>query len=139
VKDELPLRIYVAMMLAFGCMLIIFVPEMVSNEVESNATVSLVAAMIPMTTGFLVVLYFSIVRLAGRDGVSLVGSTPLGAAVGALPALIIKQGQVLPSLFWNTDMWKFWLAIMSQGCSIGIMFVAMVSAHYCSSQIFTMG
>lgn len=127
-KDALPLRTYIAMILAFGCMLIIFVPEMVSKEEGSNATTSFAAALIPLITGFLNASYLSIVRLAGRDDVSLVGSTPLGAAVGVISAIIIKRGQVLPGLFWDTHMREFWfwLATVSHGFSIGIMFVAMV-------------
>ncbi|KAL7505850.1 hypothetical protein ACHAXN_003284, partial [Cyclotella atomus] len=124
-KDELPLRTYVAMILAFGCMLIIFVPEIISKEEENIATTSLAWAVIPLITGFLSASYFSIVRLAGRDDISLVGGTPLGAAVGAISCIIVKRGQVLPSLFWDTDMWKFWLATVSHGVSIGLMFVAM--------------
>jgi drug/metabolite transporter (DMT)-like permease len=46
-KDSLPLRTYTAIILAFGCMLIILVPEMASNKEGSNVTTSFAAALTP--------------------------------------------------------------------------------------------
>jgi drug/metabolite transporter (DMT)-like permease len=123
-KDALPLRTYIAMILALGCMLIIFIPELISGEERS--TTSLTGNVISLFTGFLMALYLSIVRKAGQYDISLVGGTPLGAFSSTIISAIITRGQVLPSLFWDTDMWKFWLSVVAQGISIGIVFVAMV-------------
>jgi drug/metabolite transporter (DMT)-like permease len=123
-KDALPLRTYIAMILALGCMLIIFIPEFISGEERS--TTSLTGNVISLFTGFLMALYLSIVRKAGQYDISLVGGTPLGAFSSTIISAIITRGQVLPSLFWDTDMWKFWLSVVAQGISIGIVFVAMV-------------
>ena len=125
-KDVLPVQTYIALTLALGCMMIIFVPEMVLGE-ESNATTTMKGNIISLFTGFLLAVYLSIVRKAGHHNISLVAGTPLGAAFSTIVSVIITKGQVLPSLFWGTEMWKFWLAVIAQGFGIGIIFITMVS------------
>lgn len=140
-RDELPMRTYVALAAALGCMLIIFIPEMMTLEgeehygdessQEDDATVtttgtSLRGNVISVFTGLMFAIYLCIVRKAGQSDVSLVGGTPSGAAVSTLISLIVTKGRVHPDLFWEEEMWKFWLAVIGQGAGIGIVFVAMV-------------
>jgi drug/metabolite transporter (DMT)-like permease len=125
-NDVLPIRTYVALVLALECMMIIFVPEVVSGE-QNETTSSLKGNMFSLFTGFMLAVYLSIVRKAGQDGISLVGGTPLGAAISTIVSAIVTRGQVLPSLFWDIEMWKFWLAVIAQGFGIGIIFITMVS------------
>lgn len=128
-KDVLPIRTYIALALALGCMMVIFIPEMVSGE-QDNKINSLRGNLISLFTGFLLAVYLSIVRKAGKYHVSLVGGTPLGAALSTIVAAIVTKGQVNPSLFWDIEMWKFWLTVIAQGFSIGIIFITMVSSIF---------
>ena len=138
-KDELPVRTYVALVLALGCMAIIFIPEMMVLEEDEHgntaqqddttaATISTSfrGILISIFTGLMLAIYLCIVRKAGQYDVSLVGGTPLGAAISTTISLIILRGQVSPNLFWEEEMWKFWLAVVGQGAGIGIAFVALV-------------
>eukprot|EP00956_Cyclotella_meneghiniana_P009038 scaffold12408_cov22-Cyclotella_meneghiniana.AAC.1 len=84
--------------------------------------------LISIFTGLMLAIYLCIVRKAGQYDVSLVGGTPLGAAISTMISLIILRGQVSPNLFWEEEMWKFWLAVVGQGAGIGIAFVALAIA-----------
>ena len=129
-KDALPMRTYIALILAFGCMLIIFVPEMVlEEESHDNNQSTTKGNIISLLTGFLLAAYLSIVRKAGMKDtpISLVGATPLGAAVSTVIAAIVTRGHVLPGLYWDDDMWKFWLAVIAEAFGIGMIFITMVS------------
>jgi drug/metabolite transporter (DMT)-like permease len=125
-NDVMPIRTYIALALALVCIMIMFVPEMVI-EVESNATSSLSGNVISLFTGFLCAVYLSIVRKAGQRDISVVGGTPFGAAISVILSAIKTRGRIFPGLFWDTDIWKFWLALLAQGFSIGIILVTEVS------------
>eukprot|EP00956_Cyclotella_meneghiniana_P006009 scaffold7825_cov67-Cyclotella_meneghiniana.AAC.3 len=136
-KDELPIRTYVALVLALCCMLIIFIPEMMlegelhddtTQEDTTTTSTSLRGNMISIFTGLMFAIYLCIVRKAGQYDVSLVGGTPLGASLSTMIALIVVRAQVHPDLFWDDEIWKFWLAVIGQGAGIGIVFVAMAIA-----------
>lgn len=133
-KDVLPMRTYVALVLALGCMMIIFLPEMVLEE-QDDETASPKGKCFSLFTGLLLATYLSIVRNAGRHHISLVGGTPLGAFFSMMASVVVTKGQVLPRLFWKVEMWKFGLAVIAQGFGMGMIFITEVSGGWCRCQL----
>ena len=151
--DKLPSRTYIALGCALCCMVIIFVPEVVtekqnesmdgleveeegaaaiedSSTSESNDT-STKGNIIALFTGFVLAGFISIVRKGGKSSkeINLIGAAALGAGVSSIVSLIVRKGNVLPTPFWNaSELWTFWLAVVGQGFGIGIIFVTMTVA-----------
>lgn len=128
-KDVLPMKTYVALVLALGCMIIIFLPEMVVVE-QDDETTTPKGNIFSLFTGFLLATYLSIVRKAGRHNISLVGGTPLGAFFSMMVSVVVTRGRVLPGLFWEVETWKYWLAVMAQGFGMGSIFITEVSGGW---------
>jgi drug/metabolite transporter (DMT)-like permease len=156
--DPLPLRTYVALLLALGCILIILVPDVVernsgggpplanstADDLYNNATQppeansesqtthgpSPKGNVIALFTGFLLAGYITIARKGGMSSknINLVGAAALGATLSSMVALAVRGAQVLPELFWTQQPYQFWLAVLGQGAGIGIVFVAMTVA-----------
>ena len=129
-KDDLPIRTYIALVLALQCVLLIFVPDIVPSQHDqsTNNANSFTGNIVPFVTGIFQALYLSVVRKAGQTNISLVGSTSFGALLATIVSVIITKGQVFPSQFWNLEIWKFWLAEIALGVMVGIISVTMVSA-----------
>jgi drug/metabolite transporter (DMT)-like permease len=128
-NDVLPKRTIVALVLALGCMMIIFLPEMVLDEddEQDGAGTSWRGNIIALCTGLLLAAFLSIIRKAGREGTSLIAATALGASFSTVVSAGVARGQVFPCQFWEVEMWKFWLAVIAQGLGIGIILITMVS------------
>jgi drug/metabolite transporter (DMT)-like permease len=156
--DPLPLRTYVALLLALGCILIILVPDVVErnrgggtplansttdelysnntqppqddSELETTHGPSPKGNVIALFTGFLLAGYITIARKGGMSSksINLVGAAALGATLSSMVALAVRGAQVVPDLFWTQQPYQFWLAVLGQGAGIGIVFVAMTVA-----------
>ncbi|KAL7507206.1 hypothetical protein ACHAWX_005073, partial [Stephanocyclus meneghinianus] len=128
-NDVLPKRTIVVLVLALGCMMIIFVPEMVVDDYDEQdgAGTSWNGNIIALCTGFLLATFLSIIRKAGSEGKSLIAGTSLGASFSTVVSAGVARGQVFPGQFWEVEMWKFWLGVIAQGLGIGIIFITMVS------------
>ncbi|KAL3781369.1 hypothetical protein HJC23_013453 [Cyclotella cryptica] len=131
-NDVLPKRTIFALVLALGCMMIIFIPEMVLDEddEQDGEETSWRGNIISLSTGFLLAMYLSIIRKAGREDKSLIAGTALGASLSTVISAGVARGQVLPGQFWEVELWKFWLAVIAQGLGIGIIFITMVSVVF---------
>ena len=148
--DVLPLHTIVALVLALGCMAIIFVPDILHDgenkeDGESNITEEeddsysyspVKGNIIAFITGVLLAVYISIMRKGGTNNLNLVGVTSLAALLGAAIALMVQKGNVAPNSYWTGEddddgggeLWQFWLALLAQGLSLGIIFVTLTVA-----------
>jgi drug/metabolite transporter (DMT)-like permease len=133
-KGVLPMRTYVALVLALGCMIIIFLPKMLFEE-QDDETITPKGNIFSLFTGLLLATYLSIVRNAARHHISLVGGTPLGAFFSMMVSVIVTKGKVLPGLFWEVEMWKFGLAVIAQGFGMGMIFITEVSGGWYRCQL----
>lgn len=139
--DTLPMYTIVAMVLAFGCMLIIFVPEIIANQnddgEEDNDSEedgsSFRGNLISFFTGLFLATYISIVRKCSQSAhnVNLIGAAFLGALLSCFIAIIVRSGDVLPNDYWRGnggELWQFWFAMVAEGLMIGTIFVALTIA-----------
>ena len=148
--DVLPYRTYVALVLALGCVLIIFVPEIFDrnndnqDEFDGNGDTegralagpseigesSTLGNVIALLTGLGLATYITIVRHASmrEKPKNLIGSTAGGIFIAMMTSLIVRKGDVLPASYWTGGMWQFWLASVGQGISVGILFVTITIA-----------
>jgi len=134
--DQLPYRTYLALLLSLGCILIIFVPEVIerkkNNEdiVETSDEYSPKGNIMALFTGLGLAAYITLVRHGSKSekNINLIGATALSATCTALAILIVRRGDVLPSSFWTGQLWQFWVAQIAEGIAIGIIFIVMTVA-----------
>mmetsp|Transcript_22968 Transcript_22968/g.34836 ORF Transcript_22968/g.34836 Transcript_22968/m.34836 type:complete len:357 (-) Transcript_22968:293-1363(-) len=134
--DLLPRRTYITLVLALGCMLLIFVPEIVEqqhgeneNEAELGES-STKGNIIAFCCGLGLAMYITLVRHGSKaeKPVNLIGAAAISAALTSMIGLIIQGGDVLPTSFWEGELWQFWLAQIGEGMAIGIIFIVMTIA-----------
>lgn len=139
--DILPYRTYLALLLALGCMIIIFVPEVIEQKhnegeyendeaLETSGESSRKGNIIALFTGLGLAAYITIVRHGSKaeKPVNLIGVATLSAAFTTILSLIIRKGDVSPASFWTGELWQFWLAQITEGFMIGIIFIVMTIA-----------
>ena len=142
--DILPYRTYLALLLALGCVLIIFVPEVIErkrNEYEGEdeddvldtsglGESSKKGNIIALFTGLGLATYITIVRHGSQaeKPVNLIGASALSASFTSIVSLIIRKGDVSPTSFWTGELWQFWLAQIAEGMMIGVIFIVMTVA-----------
>jgi len=139
--DKLPTRTYIALALSLGCVLIIFVPEVVErkqggdDEVEDvkeeedpYADTATKGNILSLLAGLSLAAYISIVRWAGKapgPKIDMVGTASFGGILSFVIALIVDRGVVLPAHFWTGVPSHFWLAVAAEGLTVGAIFVSM--------------
>lgn len=135
--DILPNRTYLALLFALGCMLIIFVPEVIErkdNEDEEVETVlgdsSTRGNIIALFCGLGLAAYITIVRHGSKaeKSINLIGAAAMSATVTSIIGFIVQKGDVLPNSFWTGKLWQFWLAQLGEGIAIGVIFIVMTIA-----------
>eukprot|EP00751_Fragilariopsis_kerguelensis_P016213 CAMPEP_0170845184 /NCGR_PEP_ID=MMETSP0734-20130129/7431_1 /TAXON_ID=186038 /ORGANISM="Fragilariopsis kerguelensis, Strain L26-C5" /LENGTH=425 /DNA_ID=CAMNT_0011213953 /DNA_START=190 /DNA_END=1467 /DNA_ORIENTATION=- len=126
IGDILPTRTYIALLLALGCILLIFVPEVIErrsmndsnndndndNDVSSIDVIeqqlgdpSLKGNIMALFTGLGLASYITVVRYGGTKStknINLIGAALLSSILLAIISLIIQGRDVLPGSFWNT-------------------------------------
>ena len=142
--DYLPRRTYLALFLAMGCILLIFVPQVVERNQNQNRDAAAAAAaaaadqkpyadtelkgnMLAFLAGLSLAGYISIVRWAGKadEKINMVGTASLGGLASFLVAVIVDRGIPLPSQFWTGTTSLFWLTIVGEGLMVCAIFVSM--------------
>ena len=139
--DYLPRRTYLALFLAMGCILLIFVPQVVERNQNQNqnrddgaagdqnpyADTELKGNMLAFLAGLSLAGYISIVRWAGKadENINMVGTASLGGLASFLVAVIVERGIPLPSQFWTGTTSLFWLAVVGEGLMVCAIFVSM--------------
>ena len=116
------------------CMLIIFVPDIVGHgkedddaDVQEDAS-SVGGNLIALLAGVLLAMSISIMRKGSQVDINLIGSTPMAGILGALIAMIIRAGDVLPDPVHWSEPWQFWMAVMADGLAVGVVYVSLTVA-----------
>lgn len=122
--ERLPPRTIVALLLAMGCMLLIFVPEIVRNQESETQTGNIIS----VCTGVGIAVYITFVRKGAREGRNMIAVSPLAAILTALFALGMRRGRVTPGEHWTAGLGSYWLGMMAEGVMVGIVFIAITIA-----------
>ena len=143
--ETLPTHTIVALVMAMGCMVLTFVPEIIHNtdntgdnnddtdtDTDDDETQSTAKGnVISIFTGITIALYITLIRKGGIEGRNMIIVSPLAAMVASGLAFIMQRGKVLPGhVDWShdRDVWKFWLSMSAEGTIIGVVFIAIAIA-----------
>lgn len=132
--DKLPVRTIVALVLAMGCMILTFVPEIVINdddgdldETNNEQRSTTKGNIISLLTGLTIALYITFVRKGGMEGRNMIAVCPMASLVASGLAIIMQRGEV-GSREWEPSLWKFWMPMLAEGTMVGIAFIAIATA-----------
>jgi drug/metabolite transporter (DMT)-like permease len=131
--DILPWYTKVALAAAMGCMAIIFVPEIVQHADGADGTSSSSSTstgyLLSFMTGWMNAVFITASRKGSQLGYNLIAAVPLGSILGALIALTVQQGDVMPvAASWENAQWQFWLAMLAEGAITAIVIMALTIA-----------
>ena len=144
--EALPTHTIVALVLAMGCMLLTFVPEIVAQEEENNDNndddnndidndelqSTTKGNMMSLATGLVIAIYITLIRKGGMEGRNMIIVSPIAAMVASILAFSIQSAQVLPTHIINwapeRNVWTFWMTVCAEGIIVGVVFICIAIA-----------